>query len=380
MFPYIIVCLITLLFAHFADSNYGRSAVKTIIPLVCIVILNTVFAGARDFGVGIDTTVYIQLYYDSAKYLSFQDFIVNEEGWDRGFLLLSLLATKISKDAQSLMFIVELFIIGITTAGAYNAKKSLNFTFVSFYLVFFLLLYADSLNLMRQFCAMALLFYGYSWLLKEKWRIALIFHIIAYFFHTSSLCFLLVPITYSISILEGKKKYYYAVFAFVAVLIAMGSYYFILAQLGDMGLYTDVYNERYGESSKYESENSFSWVLLTHWRYVIPLVLPIIVIISGKIKKMFSEQEFYMGIVITSFAIIISQAQFIMVYFGRFSYYFIYIYILYISMVISSQKTYKLLNVFYIIFFTYMWYYNNIYVTQKLLGWSFEYSSKILGI
>lgn len=380
MIPYIIVCIITLFLAHIADKFYNVSLIKCTLPLLCIVALNTIFAGARDFGVGIDTIVYIDEYFINGSFIKWKEFILNEEGADRGFLLLGWIASHISNDSQSLMFLTELFIIGFTALGAYNAKKVLDFSFVSFFLVFFLLLYAQSLNIMRQYCAMALLFYGYTWMLRGNYLAPILTQILAYFFHTSSVIFLVIPFLHIISGTKGRKKIYYAILLFAGAFCFMALYYYILLQIGDMGILKDVYSERYGAGSKYEAETSFSISLLFRWRYVLPLLLPMLVVISGKMRNIFTERESYFAIVITAFAIIVEQMQFIMTFFGRLSYYYIYIYIIYLAIVFSSKKSLKPLNFIYVLFFTYWWYYVNIDVNKYLWGWNFDYTSKILGI
>lgn len=81
------------------------------------------FSGFRDFGVGIDTTVYINSFFESAQMLtSLKDFASFES--DKGFLALAFLASSFSNDSQSLL-LVTAFLYSFSTFVLYGCLKNI---------------------------------------------------------------------------------------------------------------------------------------------------------------------------------------------------------------------------------------------------------------
>lgn len=87
MEPYLIILFVNLLLSYYADKSFVHNKTMAVISVSLIVVINTIFSGFRDFGVGIDTTVYIDSFFKSAQMLtSFKDFASFES--DKGFLAL----------------------------------------------------------------------------------------------------------------------------------------------------------------------------------------------------------------------------------------------------------------------------------------------------
>lgn len=91
MEPYLIILFVNLLLSFIADKTFVQKKTMAVISVSLIIVINTVFSGLRDFGVGIDTTVYIDSFFKSAQMLtSLKDFVSFES--DKGFLLLAYFA------------------------------------------------------------------------------------------------------------------------------------------------------------------------------------------------------------------------------------------------------------------------------------------------
>ena len=258
MIPYIVAYLINLLFACVAEIFYKKKSIS-IFFLFLIVCFDTIFVGLRDFGVGIDTTVYIDDYFSTAKYIhSFSQFSMSE-GYDKAYLLLAKIASFFSSKSQSLLIFTELFIIGFTIAGLNRYKKNIDINIPIFITLYWLIFLCHSENLMRQYCAMAVLFWGFSHLLQGRIAVYVICQICAFFFHTSSIVFLLVPMVYWVSKTKSDQiKWVFAMGAILFIIVVLLSYYTVLEYVSKLNILKDVYSERYGQSSVYEKEGEIS--------------------------------------------------------------------------------------------------------------------------
>lgn len=91
MEPYIIVFILNLLLSYIAEKCYdSKYKLQSVLFLILLVGVNTIFSGFRDFGIGIDTTVYIDPVFTIAHSINLRDFLAFEG--DRGFLLLAYIA------------------------------------------------------------------------------------------------------------------------------------------------------------------------------------------------------------------------------------------------------------------------------------------------
>ena len=91
-----------------------------------VVIANTIVLGLRDFGVGTDTLVYIDSYYNLAETLdNFHEILVIDNAMDKAFLMLAYISTLFGWKSQMLLLVTELFIIFFVVLGLYQLKKIL---------------------------------------------------------------------------------------------------------------------------------------------------------------------------------------------------------------------------------------------------------------
>lgn len=374
MIPYIVAYFINILFASCAERCYKQKSIY-IASLFCIVLFDTIFIGFRDFGVGIDTTIYIDEYYLIAKGVtSIHEFLL-VEGYDLGYLALAKISSLVSKESQSLMVMTELWIIGFTIAGLHSYKKVIGISIPVFITLYWLIYLCHSENLMRQYCAMALLFWGFSQLLRGRIKTYAVSQIGAFFFHSSSIVFLLVPIVYYISLSKSsRKKWLFAVLTFVAILVMLWSYYIVLAYVSKLGILKEVYSDRYGESSVYERKGEISFGM----RYIVLIMVPAILIIWAYIKRVLKPEQLYMLVVLFFSMVLLEQLRFIMIYMFRLAHYYGLIYIVYMSNVVVSKKISYILKALWVVLLMVSFWKE--FMVDGGLGWDYQYSSKILGI
>lgn len=123
MEPYIFILIINLILSYIANIYYDKKfKLVSILSISILVLVNVIFSGCRDFGVGIDTTVYIDSYFNAAQSLgSVKDFF--EFDGDKGFLLLACLASSFSDESQSLLIVTEMFIQTFFYLALWQYKK-----------------------------------------------------------------------------------------------------------------------------------------------------------------------------------------------------------------------------------------------------------------
>lgn len=165
--------------------------------MLIFVLYLTAFIGCRDFGVGTDTLVYIDDYWQDANYVKnlndFNDF----DYVSKAFLVLSLIGHLFSNDHQALLIITAFVINFITFLSVYifNYKK-LQINWVVYITIWQFLLMNNSMNLMRQYCSLSFMLLALVLCLKRKFVIAAICAFIGYEFHSTSLILSLLIVYY----------------------------------------------------------------------------------------------------------------------------------------------------------------------------------------
>jgi len=370
---WIILGSINIVLAYLAERKYRANKKACWAYLMFIVLVNTLFIGLRDYKVGIDTTVYLDLYFDYARYMSgIKDLVTDDNDFDKGFLLLAYLSSWFSSDSHVFMIFIEFFIMIFLVCGLMEFKKSINYSLPWFFVLFWLLLNNETFNLMRQFCAMSLLFYGYSQFIQKRYRMYGITQIAAYFFHSSSILFLMAPCFEYLSKQNGKMKYVYAFVVFAGILTMLFSYYFVLSYIGNMGILKEVYFDRYGQKSVYTTETVSFGV-----RFVLQRLIPPVVCYILYKKNLITAQILYMLMGLYTVYVLLDAMRFVMIYFFRLGYYVGLVFIVYYSITLKHLKITAPLQLLYLLLLVIVaiGLYN-----VKVDGVGAIYSSKILNI
>ncbi len=378
---WLLLSITNIFLAYLAEKNYEFNKKNCKLFLFLIIVVNTIILGFRDFGVGVDTLAYIDQYFIYASnMLSIKD-VFNQDDFDTGFLILAWLSTLVSDDSQSLLFLTELFVISFIMFGIYRLKASLNFS-ITWFMLFFVLVYQyETINLMRQFCAMALLMLAFSYFLQKKHYIYVFLQLCAYYFHSTSILFVLIPLYYYI-VSNYSNKYFFSLclaIGFFFGIYFIIHYYRFLGAIENMGLFKEEYFDRYGLHGQYSAGG------VSKLNIIVFIVN--ITIASYLLKKKYlNSQSAYMILVLSCFYFIGNLCSLIVVYFIRISYYFGIIMLVYLSMIPKLKiRTLYYLNCINIIIFLYIIlnvYYKSYYeiVDNQSDRYHLVYKSKILGI
>lgn len=184
-----------------AEKNRKSNKLIVVIALLIPIML----AGLRKIGIGTDTEVYVNVLYDAASsssgfidylgkkvYSSFQ--IKPVTNWEIGYNLLVYVSTKITHSYQGVLFATHLLIITFVYQGLVKIQG--NFSRAWAMLVFYFMFYSSSLNLMRQWIAISIIFYGFHFLQDKQPKKYLICVVLAMLFHNSSVIGIVLLIIY----------------------------------------------------------------------------------------------------------------------------------------------------------------------------------------
>ena len=368
---WLFLAFVNVVLAFIAENYYRTSKITTIIYLGAIVIINTFFIGLRDFGVGTDTIVYIEDYFIYAGHIDDFDTFLSDDQFDKGYVALAYIANIFSDSKQSLLVITEFFITSFIVLGIYEYKKGLGISFAGFFALFWLLYQQETINLMRQFCAMSLLFYGFAKLINKKYLLYCLLQIVAFFFHSTSILFLVVPLGLFLCKIESKWKYLILILPVWGAFYVYNNYFELLHYLGDLNLVDEVLVDRYGEQSVYSASKGN-----VSYKFLIPAFLIFLVYKF----KLLNPQKRYMLLFLLISTFLLEQSKFISQYFFRMSYYPGIIFIVYFSEVYKSiywGKCFYIQSLCILALF-YYGYQNYTYMYSATVG--FVYRSAILGI
>lgn len=378
---WVVLSLLNIFFAYVAEQKWHVSKSKCKFSLFLIVFVNVIIMGLRDQGVGTDTLVYVDDYMEYANSIhSIKDFFF-DNSWsthDKGFVLLALLSTMIGNDPRILMFFTELFVMSFTVFGLYEYKKTLNISFSLFVMLWVLLYQFLTINLMRQFCAMVLLFYGYSQFLQKKIGKYVVFQIFAIFFHSTSILFVIIPIGHYISYTNRQIRIMYLCGLIVLGLLFIFAYHYFLSYLQYLNIVKDVYFEWYGQyrSEKYAGAKSLSISMLLLWG------ISIFICYYVHKNKIFTQNLSYMLFLVVCLNFVFQMSSLVVSYYFRISYYVGMIMIVYYSIAMKkSKKMTKTLFYSYVFVLLLLW----IQHYKKAMGdmryeYNLVYKSKILEI
>ncbi len=204
---YLISFFTSCLLLNLSEKNKNKLGVRFILTIIALFI-PCALAFLRHYSIGTDIQVYVKRLFECAQnsssfveYLNMHWFSIWKNNYvydyEIGFTGMIYFATKITNNLQFILASIHILIVFPIYFGIRKFRsldKSLWLSMLTFYLMF----YNVSLNIMRQYIAIAIMFYGISCLLNEtngkiKFWVTLP---IAILFHNSALLGILIYIIY----------------------------------------------------------------------------------------------------------------------------------------------------------------------------------------
>ena len=174
-----LICFFTSCLFLMLSEKYNKNKVVHNILVIIALFLPCLLAGMRAETIGTDVQVYLKPIYNCAnmaetfsEFLNMKINLLVVADFERGFSSLVYLITKIFGNIQFVFFFVELCIILPIYKGLKKIKSFEDSKIWLSMLVFYLMSYNRTLNVMRQYVCIAIIFYATICLLEDetKWK------------------------------------------------------------------------------------------------------------------------------------------------------------------------------------------------------------------
>lgn len=379
MFPYLFVFIVSIFSTYLAEKFIkGKSKILFLFFSVIAVLFPSLLAGFRDVGIGTDTLVYVESVWKQVVPMnSLHDLIrsYNQERFDVEFiyLLINYVASRFGHGIFNIFFLTNFIVILFIYLSAYDNRKRAPMWLIMFMFLFGF--YNLSLNLVRQFIAVAISVYCVKYIEQKSWWKILLSLILLKFTHSTAIFYVVFVGIYLLSLLQYKLK------PLILITISIGASVFFLF-LDYILLFAVASGLLPAKYAAYESGDA----ILSIWSLVLYNVLLLLILVfsyvfyrrNKQIKTQlmaYSYSKFY-GIIILLTALM-SQYAF------RLSYYFfmvcdcIFIPRALVLLKKKSKKWYYLSLFVTLFLVVFIWY---IYYVRNNSAETYPYKSRILGI
>ncbi len=267
----------------------------------CIgIILPCMLAGLRDTSIGTDTKHFAMYGFKYASsYESLSDFLMFFQKGEFLYWIICWISANIFHNIGVSFFIYELLVVLPIYVALIKIKKSDN-TVIFGMLLFYLLCYNQSLNLVRQSIALSFSILALVFLEEKKYFKVIFFTIVAFLFHMSAIIMFIIYAIYFVLNLNLKKcKIIVELIMAIIFIFLLINYETILTYMGEMfkdgvGIYSE-----YLDSEFYKT-NSGNFFLV---EFVINCILILLMIIfKNNIKEYTKNYDFYFFILLIAFS------------------------------------------------------------------------------
>lgn len=302
------------------------------ISLFLSFLLIFLFSGFR-YNIGTDYPVYLSFtsgFYDilSENYMNFEPFNV----------VLILVGRYFNSDYFYFIFI-SFIICFYFYRGIVKLSDSYFVSFIGF--LFFPLFFLESMNIVRQYAAVSLVFFSYHYLFNKKFVIYYLFIFLAVLFHYSAIIMIVLPFLR----LDNYSRFLNLGLVFVSLVLGFFSILYLsqFTEIGKVSYYLENNSEGY----------FFFFIVLT-------LISSINFIFYDRIAKSSSKGNFYLTIYNLGYCAFLFFYQ-IPVFAGRLSLYFVSILVLIFPLYNKLFKQSKLVSfclflALFTLFFIRLWY------------------------
>lgn len=344
----------------------GWGGLGLIIALLCII------AGCRDLGIGTDTLIYSADYYYCASLYDLKDVLLDKipmANISIGFFVLNKLAIWVCDSIYGCFFATELCILGVLIVYK-KFQRIYKFSFILLLILYLFLYYNQTFNYMRQLCAVTFTFAAYYLFINKKYILCIGSLIIGYLFHTSAIVGIIPLVIHVISNIDSpKRRKVISVIYIFAMGVGFLAFNAILTYLAGAGILLSAYAERYGVGTEYTSGVSTAQLLFLLMGYIL-------IYISHRKRILPARQNLRVLLLhTTNFALMLFGLYSVFLF--RISFYVAIPDMLYLVMILSSNKAHRLARIGYTVFAMLVWLYLYIIVTDCA---TYPYTSKLLGI
>lgn len=355
MLPYLSLFLIVTLLAIIVSVSKNKGL--NIILITLIILILSIFGGARNLNIGTDVSVYGNPWFEIAcSYNNVIDYINHINSSDIGYVLLNYIVSRFTNNVNIFLFVLQLISNSLILITLYKHKEKSPFWLAT--LAYICIYYCISFNILRQSIALAFVFYSINFLEKKKDIPFFITIIIAAQFHYTAYFALIIYLIYKLMIskkIKNKKNILVSI-----VLISTITVIFlkeILTLLYQFNIINyRIYNYIFNAST---TSLNFNYIEILFKVFFIFLYL-----LSNKWNTQKDKQDIiFIAFILLEF--ILYQTKAIISYTDRLSFYFGYFSMISYPMIIkqfSQRRENKLIiRIISIAIFLIYWYYKFVY-------------------
>lgn len=360
MVIYLLSFLISCLLMYFAEKLNRASAILTSLFIFLSILIPSVLAGARALTIGTDVITYVSPMYNAASsatsFFSFQNIpilngiiLIPISSFEVGFTSYIYIITKVFGNLFFSLFFIQFICIGLIILGLWSLRGK--FPVWLGLSIYYLSLFNPSLNLVRQSIAIAIIIFGFKYLIQNNWVKYVIVVICACLFHKTAIVGLIILLLFY-CFLEKKngKKFFNQNEKLMIVTILVGLIVLvpftrnIALKIIGLSSYTQGY---------LSGNESFAINQLI-------LRLPILLFILIQWKQVKNSQLKYFFLSILICDVFTSQLASMSDFASRISLYFSAYYIFIVPYFINDENKIRrtILTIFVISYFLFYWYYS----------------------
>lgn len=374
MTPYFFTFILSTWFVYLGEKSKNKNRRFYYIFFILAVLIVSFLAGVRDLNIGTDVYTYGEWEFKAAKNMkNIIQCLTRKSEIEPLYRLFVYFISRFANDSHWLYFFTGIFIYGFTLAGLnyYHRKISMPFA----WLVYLLLYYGDTLNIMRQFMAISLMFWGFKFAIEHKYKTFILVFLVAFMIHNTAIIFLGIYWIYRY--LQKNDTFYKKVLIVLESIVLLVSYGYLLKILSSFGIINERF-ERYLNASFLFQINP---IIVR-----IPFIILIVLFLNRFYKNNSSSTDSLDGKYEADFLVIAlilemftAEMRAVLPALYRFSYFFYgFKSIAYTRLLVVFNKKSRLIVGFTILAFLVVWWiYGNVIQGNNEI---YPYTSSILGI
>lgn len=195
MLIYLLVFILSIFFINLADKS-SNTLFRYFFCFLAI-FLPAILAGLRSHSIGTDTENYLLIFESSKSYNNIGAFIKDLDNVEDGYLALNYFIQKIGATETQFLFIVHTIIHTCIVIAIFRLRKYINVGWALF--IYLFMMYNESLNITRQYIAIAISLLAVSYYLTKDYKKAMLAICVAIATHTSAFVCLIFPILHIIT-------------------------------------------------------------------------------------------------------------------------------------------------------------------------------------
>lgn len=376
MLIYIFVFLLSIIFTILCEGSEKKSY-RIAFALIAILV-PSLLAGFRDYGVGYDTQIYVDDTYrevldyrDLGLWAFLKAMLEGEFTQEPFYCFINYIGLQLGIEVNYVYFVVNFVTIALVFNAIWLYQEKASMPLMMF--VFLFLYFNISLNIIRQTVAIALALNVYLYLEQRRWIMALVFGVLMFLSHTTSIVFILFLLLY-VAINRG-----FGFKIIIGLILVVPLVFSMLEDLVLIAISLNLVPTRFINYILEEEETTIMKTAVAYGWLVLGAML------WGGYSFLRKENYFretYFIIYVKLFSNLLILASTVSLWTFRMSYYFGVFDILFIPRIIhlvseEDEEKGKMLTYFFVILIIFYWYWSIIYNNENE---TYPYKSEILGI